>query len=158
MYFGRQRHRQITRQSDRQRQKPDRQTKVCIKAWRVSSSNTLRLGCEMPLRSVISICDCGKDVDGDGYHFLTCKTGGGPIWTHETLLSVWSNCLQQLNMTHQRGPRNRYINTDDRPDIIAFDAQSGCDVELDISVTHPCAKHYFPGSFGRWRSCSKEKP
>ena len=88
----------------------------------------------MPLASVIATCDCGKDVDGDGYHFLTCKTGGGPIGTHETLSSVLSNCLQQLNMTHQREPRNRYINinTDDRSDIIAFDAQYGCDVELDI--------------------------
>ena len=44
-------------------------------------------------------------------------------------------------MTHQRQPRNRQINTDDRPDIIAFDAQSGSDVELDISVAHPWAKH-----------------
>ena len=95
----------------------------------------------MPLGSVISTCDCGKDVDGDGYRFLTCKTGGQPIWTHETLSRLWSNCLQQLNMTHQQEPRNRYINTDDRPDIIAFDAQSGCDVELNISVAHPWAKH-----------------
>ena len=42
-------------------------------------------------------------------------------------------------MTHQREPRNRYsnINTDDKPDIIAFDAQYGCDVELDIQwLTH----------------------
>ena len=46
-------------------------------------------------------------------------------------------------MTHQREPRNRYINinTDDRPDIIAFDAQYGCDIELDISVAHPWANH-----------------
>ena len=49
--------------------------------------------------------------------------------------------LQQLNRTHQQEPRNQYINTNDRPDIIAFDAQSGCDIELDISVAHPWAKH-----------------
>ena len=95
----------------------------------------------MPLGSVISTCDCGKDVDGDGYHFLTCKTGGELIWTYEALSSVWSNYLQQLKMRHQREPRNLYINTDDKPDIIIFDAQYGCDVELDISVAHPWAKH-----------------
>ena len=63
------------------------------------------------------------------------------IWTHETLPSVWSDCLQHLKITHHREPRNRYINSDDRPDIIAFDAQSGCDIELDISVAHPWAQH-----------------
>ena len=90
---------------------------------------------------MISTCGCEKDVDGDGYHFLTFKSGGGPIRTHETLSSVWSNCLQQLNMTYQQESRKRYINTDDTPDIIAFDAQSGCDIELDISVAHTWAKH-----------------
>ena len=109
-------------------------SEVCNKAWRLLSS-------EMPLGSVVSTCECGKDIDSDGYHLLTCKTGGGPIWTHETLASVWSDCLQHLMITHHREPRNRYINSDDRPDIIAFDAQSGCDIELDISVAHPWAQH-----------------
>ena len=116
-------------------------TKFALKPVKFHLATRLRLGCEIPLGSVISTCNCGKDVDGDGYHFLTCKTGGGPIWSHETLSSIWSNCLQQLNMTHQREPINRYINTDDRPNIIAFDAQSACNVQLDISVAQPWAKY-----------------
>ena len=63
-------------------------TKFALKPGEFRLATRLRLGCEMPLGSVISTCECGKDVDGDGYHFLTCKTGGGPIWTHETLSSV----------------------------------------------------------------------
>ena len=81
-----------------------------------------------------------KDIDKDGYH-LTCKTGGGPIWTHKTLTSVWSDCLQHLKMSHQREPRNLYVNSDDCPNIVVFDAQQGCDIELDISVAHPWALH-----------------
>ena len=71
---------------------------------------------------------------------MTCKTGGGPVWTHEALANTWSDCLQQLNISHQREPRDHYSNSDDRPDIVAFDSYSGCDIELDISVAHPWNK------------------
>ena len=90
----------------------------------------------MPLHSVTKSCECGKDIDGHGYHLITCKTGGGPVWTHETVANICSDCLKHLHITHQREPRNRYSNSDDRPDIIAFDADSGCDIELDISIAH----------------------
>ena len=85
-------------------------------------------------------------IDGHGYHLITCKTGGektggGPVWTHETVANIWSDCLKHLHITHQREPRNSYSNIDDRPDIIAFDADSGCDIELDISIAHPWAGH-----------------
>ena len=30
----------------------------------------------MPLAS--GQCDCGKELDSDGYHLVTCKTGGRP--------------------------------------------------------------------------------
>ena len=42
-----------------------------------------------------------------------------------------------LNITHRREPRNLYEGSNSRPDIIAFDAQSGYDIELDISLAHP---------------------
>ena len=62
-------------------------------------------------------------------------------------------------MTHQREPKNRYINTDDKPDIIAFDAQSGCDVKLDISVVHPWAKHIISqAALKDGVAAAKEKP
>ena len=44
-------------------------TKFALKPGECRLATRLRLGCEMPLGSVISTCDCGKDVDGDGYHF-----------------------------------------------------------------------------------------
>ena len=110
--------------------------KLALKPSDFCLAMRMRLGLEMPLGSVVPICECGKDIDKDGYHLLICKTGGGPIWTHETLTSVWSDCLQHLKMSHQREPRNLYVNSDDRPDILVFDAQQGCDIELDISVAH----------------------
>ena len=115
--------------------------KLALKPSDFCLAMRMRLGLEMPLSSVVPICKFGKDIDKDGYHLLTCKTDGGPIWIHETLTSVWSNCLQHLKMSHQRELRNLYVNTDDRPDIIVFDAQQDCDIELDISVAHPWALH-----------------
>ena len=44
-------------------------TKIALKPGEFCLATRLRLGCEMLLGSVISTCDCGKDVDGDGYHF-----------------------------------------------------------------------------------------
>ena len=79
---------------------------------------------------------------------MTCKTGGGPVWTHEELANTWSDCLQQLNIFHRREPRDHYSNSDDRPDIVAFDSFSGCDIELDISVAHPCMEQRYPFSSG----------
>ena len=112
----------------------------------------MRLVCEMPLGSVVSICECGKDIDSDGYHLLTCKTGGGPIWTRETLASVWSDCLQHLKITHHREPMNRYINSDDRPDIIAFDALSQTLV-APLSLPSQWLIRGRNMSFRRWCSC-----
>ena len=111
--------------------------KLALKPSDFRLATRMKLGLEMPLGSVVPVCECDKDIDEDGYHLLTCKTGGGPIWTHETLSSVWSDCLQHLKMSHQREQRNLYVNSDDRPDIVVFDAQQGCDIELDISVAHP---------------------
>ena len=52
---------------------------------------------------------------------------------------VFSNLI---NISHPREPRDCYSNSnsDDRPDIVAFDSYSGCNIELDISVAHPWNK------------------
>ena len=56
----------------------------------------------MPIRHATSTCECGKgiDGDGDGYHLMTCKTGGGPVWTHGTLANtgviVFSNLTSPI--------------------------------------------------------------
>ena len=89
------------------------------------------------MSSAIERCECSKINDREGYHLLTCKTGGGPIWSHESVANVWCDSLRDLNITHRREPRNLYEGSDSRPDIIAFDAQSGYDIELNISLAHP---------------------
>ena len=50
---------------------------------------------------------------------------------------MWCDCLRDLNVTHKREPRNLYEGSNSHPDIIPFDAQSGYDIELDISLAHP---------------------
>ena len=55
----------------------------------------------MPLAS--GQCDCGKELDSDGYH-ITCKTGGGHVIRHNNIVSAWSDCLNQLQLHHVRNP------------------------------------------------------
>ena len=49
----------------------------------------MRLGCDIPALS--NCCDCGKEMDIQGYHLITCKTGGGQVHTHNSIVSAWSN-------------------------------------------------------------------
>ena len=49
----------------------------------------MRLGFPIPFPEWVNKCDCGRplDVDGfdaDAFHLLTCKTGGGPVWSHDS--------------------------------------------------------------------------
>ena len=84
-----------------------------------------------------SCCDCGKKLDIQGYHLITCKTGGGPVHTHNSIVSTWSNCLSQLNLSHKLEPQYRYVNSDKRSDILVYDPDLGADIELDVSLAHP---------------------
>ena len=71
---------------------------------------------------------------------MTCKTGGGPVWTHNTIVGVWSECLSQLHINHKKEPRERYCDCEDQPDIAIIDPVTRTDVELDVSLAHPwCA-------------------
>ena len=56
-------------------------TKVCTKTKRISVGDLLRLGLQVDSSKWITRCDCGKDLDSEGYNLMTCKTGGGPVWT-----------------------------------------------------------------------------
>ena len=87
----------------------------------------------MSFSSWIAQCECGKE---EGYHLLTCKFGGGPVWEHNTILSRSSDCLNELQICHHKEARNRYVDTEDCPDIVYFDSESGHDFELDISLAH----------------------
>ena len=75
-------------------------------------ASLMRLGCQMRLAS--GQCDCGKELDSDGYHLITCKTGGCPVISHNNMVSAWSDCLSQLQLHHVKEPRERYVNSEDR--------------------------------------------
>ena len=77
------------------------------------------------------------ELDIQGYHLITCKTGGGQVHTHNSIVSAWSNCLSQLNLLHKLEPQYRYVNSDKRSDIFILDPNSGADIELDVSLAHP---------------------
>ena len=49
-------------------------------------------------------------------------------------------------MHHRKEPRHRYSNSNDRPDIVAFDPDKGCNVDLDIALAHPWSSDIFPRS------------
>ena len=62
----------------------------------------LRLGLSIHLFDWMITCNCGATLDGSGYHLLTCKSGGEPVWSHEAIASTWSDCLRELNVHHRR--------------------------------------------------------
>ena len=97
----------------------------------------LRLGLPIAFSSWTTTCNCGALIDDSGYHLLTCKTGGGPVWSHESISAVWSDCFRGLHIHHRREPRSHYTTTDNRPDIVFFDSDIGNNVDLDISLAHP---------------------
>ena len=90
----------------------------------------------MPFNSCVTHCNCGTELDADGYHLLTCKLGGGPVWEHN-LVAEWCQCLRDLQLHHKKEPKNQYIDSEDRPDIIVYDSGIGANVELDFSLAHP---------------------
>ena len=44
----------------------------------------LHLEMPIPLSDWSGSCNCGTQLDNSGYHLLTCKTGEGPVWSHDT--------------------------------------------------------------------------
>ena len=102
----------------------------------------MRLGMAMPLPLLADEyeCECGKTIDREGYHLLTCKIGGGPVWSHICMVSVWADCLSQLHVPYYIEPKDRYTTSSGRPDI--YVAESFCMpvAELDIALSHPFSK------------------
>lgn len=45
-------------------------------------------------------------------------------------MSVWSDCLNHLDINNNREPRNRYTDSGKQPDISVFDFGSGSKIEL----------------------------
>ena len=112
-------------------------TKICSRVLRISCGSILRLGIPLPYSQIVTKCDCGRSLDEHGYHLLTCKFGGGPVWQHNTIVSIWAKCLDELNIPHQVEPRNRYTDCENRPDITTYDPTGHLTKDLDTSLAHP---------------------
>ena len=111
--------------------------KHALKNKRIFFSVLPEVGSGSTFTNWIKKCDCGHDLDEYGYHLLTCKYGGGPVWSHNSVLNGWSECLSDLHLPHQTEPRHQYINTEDRPHITMFDPNTGQNLDLDVSLAHP---------------------
>ena len=97
----------------------------------------LRLSLPMPFKSCINKCECGVELYGTGYHLLTCKFGGGPVWQHDSVVSGWCSCLNELQLHHRKEPRDQYTESENRPNILMYNETS---TELDVSMAHPWSK------------------
>ena len=117
----------------------------------------LRFGLSIPLSDWMTTCNCGATLDGSGYHLLTCKSGGGPVWSHEAIASTWPDCLRELNVHHRREPQHRYLNSNDRPDIVASDPDKGCNVDLDIALAHSWSSDIFQSHLSQMVLLQKEE-
>ena len=111
-------------------------TKFALNVADFCVATRLKLGCDMPLAAALDSCECRQSLNSKGYHLLTCKHGGGLIWTHGSIVNVWANCLGHLHTTHKTESKNLYDCNNCQPDIVYFNPQSGTDVELDISLVH----------------------
>ena len=60
---------------------------ACIISVRFPLGILDETGCQMLLTS--GKCVCGKELDSDGYHLITCKTGDGPVISHNNMVSAW---------------------------------------------------------------------
>ena len=79
----------------------------------------------MPLGGWLTHCECGKEIVLDGYHLLTCKHGGGPVWQHDSVVVRWSECPRDVGLHYKKEPRHRYTRKEERPDIVVFDSDEG---------------------------------
>ena len=62
------------------------------------------------------------------------------MWQHDRIVSGWSDLLRELHVPQQTEPKGRYFNNEDRPDITAFNINSGVNFDLDITMAHPFSK------------------
>ena len=107
----------------------------------------MRLGASLPVLGNIEKCIplCGKDIDKQGYHLLTCKFGGGPIFRHDGYLDIYYNMLREVGF-HCRKELTAQFQNKQRPDIAVYDFHEGKKLLLDITITHPWAQSNISGS------------
>ena len=109
-----------------------------LKSSEFQIASCLGLGHPLPFSKYVTQCECGASLDPLGYHLLTCKFGGGPVWQHNCFVSTWSKCLKRVQLETQIEPSNKYTNSENRPDTVPFDSSNNySSTELDVSMVHP---------------------
>ena len=59
------------------------------------------------------------------------------MWSHNSVVNGWSECLSDLHLPHQTEPRHKYINTEARLGVTMFDPNTGQNLDIDVSLAHP---------------------
>ena len=100
----------------------------------------MRLGVPLPQLSNIPRCtsSCNHEVDGEGYHFLPCKLGGGPIFGHDHILDEFYQMLCAVDLRCRKELTSQFADKK-RPDIAIYNYRDDKKLLLDITITHPCA-------------------
>ena len=47
------------------------------------------------------------------------------MWTHNSIVSAWSDCLSDLLILHQVEPRQRFVDNENQTDITLYDTNTG---------------------------------
>ena len=87
---------------------------------------------------------------------ITCKYGGGSVWSHDIVADL-SACLMELSIPHQTEPRNRYVQTDGRPDITFYDIDSVVTYECDVCLAHLWRKDIVNGAAKAYRHTATKR-
>ena len=106
--------------------------------FKLASNLLHEIGASYAVCWLMEKCDCGKQLDPDGYitsllvRLVVVRSG------HTfSIVGVWSECLSHLHIMYKKEPKHRYSDSDDRPDIFAVDPETSNDIELDVSMAHP---------------------
>ena len=59
-------------------------------------------------------------------------------------MSVWPECLSSVYLPNKCESRDRYTHSNNRPDILVYDSETGSNVELDVALAHPWASDILP--------------
>ena len=92
-------------------------------------------GDEMSLTRVAHMCHCGKRVERDGLHGLSCTKSAGRFSRHATLNSFIKQTLGSLDLTSMLEPRVLYRTDGKRPDgITMISWEMGKQLVWDVTV------------------------
>ena len=72
---------------------------LALKPYGFRLAASARLGCPLAFTACVSLCECGSTMDPHGYHMLTCKFGGGPVWAHNRFVTGWSDCIRDVGLS-----------------------------------------------------------